>query len=496
METKYITAEKSETVDVERAVVGWGSKPLPDRDGELIEASAWDLENYRKNPVLCLSHDLSKPPIGKILWVKADANGLKFKAQFAGTERGKEAYQLYKEGVMTSFSVGFRPKPGGYVENPMDERYKGLKKVFKSVELFEISCVTVPSLPQAVAEYVKSGKVHNTELKGELEELITKDVVEEQPVEPEKKEENPVVEETQPVTTETSVADASDGKPKDSALTLEAMAATIAELKTKLTEIESRKIPETEVKTLDNLTGQPSVYDVMSALSNALRNKSTALPTAEPSITERPYAGVVDIYPVDYPNGFVVFRIYIGDGPAITYRQEYAYDLLTKKASLIDEAIVVEEAWVTKKYDIEELEALDAKAMDEADETKAGKVLSAANVSMIEDAMDQLTDIIDSFQELLDSAAPKKKDDEEKDFEFDEEQTEDNINKDADSHNDELDIDGIQLEEVKSDEINIDEKELSVIIARTIGTALSGFNSTVKDKAVEEVSKLMGKATI
>ena len=84
MFTKYILAEKSEIVDTdsEKSVVGWGSKPQPDRDGELIEASAWDLDNYRKNPVLCLSHDLTKPPIGKILWVKADPNGLKFKKIF------------------------------------------------------------------------------------------------------------------------------------------------------------------------------------------------------------------------------------------------------------------------------------------------------------------------------------------------------------------------------------------------------------------------------
>lgn len=484
METKFITAEKSETVDVERAVVGWGSKPLPDRDGELIEASAWDLENFRKNPVLCLSHDLSKPPIGKILWVKADANGLKFKAQFAGTERGKEAYQLYKEGVMTSFSVGFRPKPNGVIDNPVDERYKGLKRVFKSVELFEISCVTVPSLPQAVAEYVKSGKIQNAELKGELEDLITKDVVEEN---------TQAAEETQPPETpamEPSKTDADEGKKA-----LEVMAATIAEMKAKLDAIESQQIPKEESKTLDSITGQPSVYDLMSSLSNLLNTQSrnNALPTVQETASERMYANVVDIYPVEYPNGFVVFRIYTADVPA-TYRQGYTYDILTKKASFVDEATAVEEAWVEKRYTPEHISEFDGKVMEEI-ETKAGKVLSAANREMLQDAIDQLADISESIQDLLDASAPKEKEEEEEEEEKDAEIP---ITKTADNHDDDdIDIDGIQLEEeVKSDEIDIDEKELSAIIAKTIGASIKTLNSMVKDKTVEEVSKLMGKATI
>lgn len=167
-----ITAEKTETIDSENSVVGWGSKPIPDRQKELIESTAWDLENFQKNPILCLAHDHKAPPIGRVMWVKNYPNGLKFKARFANTERGKEVYQLYKEGIMNAFSVGFKPKQGGYVDHPTEEKYKGLSRVYKAIELLEISCVSIPALPDALVEHIKSGKVVCKALQDELEPII------------------------------------------------------------------------------------------------------------------------------------------------------------------------------------------------------------------------------------------------------------------------------------------------------------------------------------
>jgi HK97 family phage prohead protease len=194
---KYIVAEKSEANDAEQSIVGWGSKPVPDRDGELIESSAWKLEQYRKNPVLMLSHNYSTPPVGKCLWVKADSNGLKFKAKFANTDRGKEMYELYKGGFMNGFSVGFAVNKGGATDHPTDLRYKGLKRVYHDVNLLEISCVAIPACPEALIEQVKSGKIVSKQLKDELEHIIilkeegcTDDIEIEEvtPIVPEKKE--------------------------------------------------------------------------------------------------------------------------------------------------------------------------------------------------------------------------------------------------------------------------------------------------------------------
>lgn len=169
MEKKFIVCEKMESDDLEGTIVGWGSKPTIDRDKELIESSAWKLDNYRKNPVVLLCHNYSAPPVGKCLWVKSSPQGLRFKAQFAKTERGKECYELYKDGIMNAFSVGFKPRQGGVIDNPSDVKYKGCKRVFTDVELMEISCVPVPANSDALVEYVKAGKIHTKQLQNELE---------------------------------------------------------------------------------------------------------------------------------------------------------------------------------------------------------------------------------------------------------------------------------------------------------------------------------------
>jgi len=173
MEQKFVVCEKMESNDPEMTIVGWGSKPTIDRDKELIESSAWQLDNYRKNPVLLLCHKYDVPAIGKCLWVKAiPGQGLRFKAQFAKTDRGREVYELYSSGIMSAFSVGFKPRPNGVIDNPTDVKYKGCKKVFTDVELMEISCVPVPAHSDALMEHVKAGKIHTKQLKDELEAII------------------------------------------------------------------------------------------------------------------------------------------------------------------------------------------------------------------------------------------------------------------------------------------------------------------------------------
>jgi hypothetical protein len=37
-----------------------------DRYGDIIRASGWQLENFRKNPVLLFAHDSRQPPVGQV----------------------------------------------------------------------------------------------------------------------------------------------------------------------------------------------------------------------------------------------------------------------------------------------------------------------------------------------------------------------------------------------------------------------------------------------
>ena len=170
----YTTAEidRKSFNDEDRSFVAWASKPVLDRDNELIQADAWDTKNYEMNNVICWAHDYSKPPVGKALWTKAQKQGLQFKPSFAETDMGKELYQLYKDGVLHAFSVGFVPKEGGYIEGT---KASEPKRTYTDVELLEISCVTIPSCPEALVAAYDSGEIKTKGLQDAVEFAIGKD---------------------------------------------------------------------------------------------------------------------------------------------------------------------------------------------------------------------------------------------------------------------------------------------------------------------------------
>jgi HK97 family phage prohead protease len=167
----FAVAEKKEINTEERSVVAWASRPVMDRDKEVIAHDAWDLANFNKNPVLLVSHDYSRPPVGKVLWTKMTPEGLKFKAQFAKTQTGEELWQLYSEGVMQAFSVGFIAKKS--VEVPYEERAADEPwRTFVDVELLEISCVSVPSCPEAVVIMNSKGLIKTKDVSDAILEVL------------------------------------------------------------------------------------------------------------------------------------------------------------------------------------------------------------------------------------------------------------------------------------------------------------------------------------
>lgn len=119
-------------------IIGIASTDSPDRDGEKILQDGWDTDNFMKNPVILAGHDYYSFPIGKATELAVQGGKLLFKMVFAGTEKGKEAMQLVKEGVLNAFSVGFMPK-----------EWKDEETISKA-ELLEISLVSVPANPEAV----------------------------------------------------------------------------------------------------------------------------------------------------------------------------------------------------------------------------------------------------------------------------------------------------------------------------------------------------------
>lgn len=144
-----------------------------DRHGDSIGQDTWDLKNFKKNPVLLLSHQYHLPPIGIAKNIKIQDGKLVFEPIFHTiTQAAKEVGEMFEKGFMNAFSVGFMPKGDGSKGKYLNE-------------LLEISAVSVPANPNALI------LERSIEQKGEVDEWLKKEIVEKEEV----KEENDVMEE-------------------------------------------------------------------------------------------------------------------------------------------------------------------------------------------------------------------------------------------------------------------------------------------------------------
>lgn len=142
---KFITEVKSFS-DEDRTILMCGSTANSDRVGDKIELNGVDLKNFKKNPIILFNHDYDKV-VGKAQEVYIKDEKLLFKIQFADTELGTEVFYLLKNGYLNASSVGFigkEYKPNG----------EGL--TFTSIELLELSIVSVPCNPEAIIQLRKA----------------------------------------------------------------------------------------------------------------------------------------------------------------------------------------------------------------------------------------------------------------------------------------------------------------------------------------------------
>lgn len=140
-----------------------------DRQRESLDPDGVDMRNYKKNPVVLWAHDYSQLPIGKALWTKREGNGIVSKIKFASHELAQEVFQLYKDGIMKAFSVGFIPKE---YEDASDKDWHDPKKprrTYKTWELLEFSAVPVPANPEALALAFSKGLIKSDFLKKAFE---------------------------------------------------------------------------------------------------------------------------------------------------------------------------------------------------------------------------------------------------------------------------------------------------------------------------------------
>ena len=152
LETKRASLALSE-VEIDGSFSGYASVfGLPDLGKDIIEKGAFakSLLTRKSSGVRMLwQHDAGEP-IGVWTDIREDARGLYVEGRLAkGVSRAREALELMRAGGLDGLSIGFRT-----VKARKDAR-TGLRHIVEA-DLWEISVVTFPMLPQARINTLKA----------------------------------------------------------------------------------------------------------------------------------------------------------------------------------------------------------------------------------------------------------------------------------------------------------------------------------------------------
>jgi len=167
-----LSAEASVPPDTgDRPIIDFiASSERLDRCEEIICASGWRLDTYRRNPVFQNAHQYGDVlfTLGRALVTEVRDGRLFQRIEFAvgANPLAKIAYELYRGKFLNAVSVGFLPvrwengAPGA-----------GYRRKHLEQELIEVSAVCIPANPDALQLGVKSGVVDRAALL-ELAELL------------------------------------------------------------------------------------------------------------------------------------------------------------------------------------------------------------------------------------------------------------------------------------------------------------------------------------
>ena len=150
-ERKFL-AEPPSAVDADGVFEGYASLfGLADLGNDVVMPGAF-ADSLKKRGVrdvrLLWQHDPAQP-IGRWILIEEDRRGLRVRGKLnLAVERAREIHALMRDGAVDGLSIGFR------VERARAERPTGLRRLEK-LDLWEISVVTFPMLPDARVESVK-----------------------------------------------------------------------------------------------------------------------------------------------------------------------------------------------------------------------------------------------------------------------------------------------------------------------------------------------------
>jgi HK97 family phage prohead protease len=144
---KYFQTEVTKSEDGRIKIIL--SKQVEDRDGEVLMIDGCDIENFRKNSIVLWGHRMIggdiEDVIGTLVNIEktVDQNTVPMMTgyvEFADHPKAQYLKGMVEKGIITSVSVGFGIKDGGYNADT---------RTINQWELYEVSFVTVPANPEA-----------------------------------------------------------------------------------------------------------------------------------------------------------------------------------------------------------------------------------------------------------------------------------------------------------------------------------------------------------
>lgn len=140
------------------------STELVDRQGEMIQAAGWRLDNYRRNPVFQNAHQYGDIlfTLGRALVTEIRGDALYQRVEFATAVNpmARIAYGLYRGKFLNAVSVGFLPLrwENGGENSPCRRRHL-------EQELVEVSAVGIPANPEALQLALRAGAIQRSDLR-------------------------------------------------------------------------------------------------------------------------------------------------------------------------------------------------------------------------------------------------------------------------------------------------------------------------------------------
>jgi HK97 family phage prohead protease len=159
----------------ERTIDFIASTPSKDSYGTRIDQNGWDLEQFRRNPVMTWAHDdrgytpSGGRPIAKGEDIRVEDGKLRVKARFPKKgvfQFADEVFELAADGFINAVSVGFEP-----IESEIIDEGGEPVRIFRKQRLLEVAIVTIPSNDDALAQRAKTLNRNEEEIRQRVEKL-------------------------------------------------------------------------------------------------------------------------------------------------------------------------------------------------------------------------------------------------------------------------------------------------------------------------------------